>query len=154
MEMGASLRIAAIHLRNGAEFAVPLDAESEAHLQCCLEGSSDTPRFAWFETTETCLVGLNMAQVNAVFWHHPNTMTPKPTDWDHDELIVHFADRETISIHHISEDRIRRLQEATLSKHRATAFHTVRGQHDDPVSIGLENVTHITMPAVWIPLRT
>jgi hypothetical protein len=63
---------------------------------------------------------------------------------------MHPELQETIDLHRISGEEIRRLREATLSKHRAIAFHTLHGQNDDPVSMCLENTTYITMPASWL----
>jgi hypothetical protein len=142
--------LATVRLRNGDEFVVAIDAKNEAYLYACLGGSSDSARVAWFQTTDGCLIGLNLAHINAIFWSTPGSAAPKATAWDHDRLVVHFTDTPSIELGSISGDDIERLRQATISKHHATAFHTLRGRQNDPVSISIDTMTYITLPAVWL----
>ena len=142
--------LATVRLRNGDEFVVAIDAKNEAYLYACLGGSSDSARVAWFQTTDGCLIGLNLVHINAIFWSTPGSAAPKPTAWDHDRLVVHFTDTPCIELGWISGDDIERLRQATISKHHATAFHTLRGRQNDPVSISIDTMTYITLPAVWL----
>ena len=142
--------LATVRLRNGDEFVVAIDAKNEASLYACLGGSSDSARVAWFQTTDGCLIGLNLAHINAIFWSTPGSAAPMATAWDHDRLVVHFTDTPSIELGWISGDDIERLRQATISKHHATAFHTLRGQQNDPVSISIDTMTYITLPAVWL----
>jgi hypothetical protein len=142
--------LASVRLRNGDEFVVAVDEANEAYLYACLGGSSDSARVAWFETTDRCLVGLNLAHLNAIFWSPPPSAAPGATAWDHDHLVVHFADKQAIELLRISGDDIHRLRRATISKHRATAFHTLQGRSSDLVSVSIDTMTYITMPAAWL----
>jgi hypothetical protein len=146
----AAPTLAALHLRNGETLVVAVDEKNEAYLYSCLHGSADTARIAWFETVDRCLIGLNLEQLNAVFWYQPGSTAPAATEWDPIQLVVHFADKEAIALHQITSDTIGRLRGATLSKHRGTAFCTLRGRDDSPVSISIKNMTYITMPAIWL----
>jgi hypothetical protein len=145
--------LATVRLRNGDEFVVAVDEANEAYLYACLGGSSDSARVAWFETTDRCLVGLHLAHLNAIFWSPPSSAAPAATEWDHGHLVVHFADKEAIELARISGDDILRLRRATISKHRATAFHTLQGRSSDPVSVSIDTMTYITMPAAWLAER-
>jgi hypothetical protein len=120
-----ALKLAAIHLRNGEEFAVIADVENEAYLYNCLQGSSDTPRIGWFKTVDGSFVGLNASQVNAIFWYSPDTTAMWPTGFNPENLIAHFFDKESIALPRITGDEIDRLRGATMSKHRGTAFFTL-----------------------------
>jgi hypothetical protein len=142
--------LATVHLRSGDEFVVAIDAKNEAYLYACLGGSSDSARVAWFQTTDGCFIGLNLAHINAIFWSTPGSAAPMATAWDHDRLVVHFTDTPCIELGWLSGDDIERLRQATISKHHATAFHTLRGQQNDPVSISIDTMTYITLPAAWL----
>jgi hypothetical protein len=143
-------KMAAVHFRNGEALVVAVDEKNEAYLYSCLHGSADTARTAWLETVDACFIGLNLAQLNAVFWYQPGSTAPVAAEWDPARLVVHFADKEAIALHQVTVDTIDRLRAATLSKHRATAFCSLHGQDDAPVSISIENMTYITMPATWL----
>jgi hypothetical protein len=147
---GIPVKLAAIHLRNGQECVFAVDAQNEAHLDYCLKRSRDTSRVAWFKTVDECLVALNLSQLNAVVWYRPGPVAPKCTAWERRQFTAHFADRATIALQQISSTAIERLREATLSKRGVTAFHLLKGRQDDPVSISIENMTCITMPAAWL----
>lgn len=138
--------LAAVRLRNGDEFVAAVDAKNEAYLYACLDGSSDTARVAWFETTDGCFIGLHLAHINAIFWSPPGSAAPKATAWDRDHLVVHFADKQSLELARISGDDIERLRRATISKHHATAFHTLWGRQNNSVSISIDTMTYITMP--------
>jgi hypothetical protein len=142
--------LATVRLRNGDEFVVAIDEAHEAYLYACLGGSSDSARVAWFETTDGCFIGLNLAHINAIFWSPPGSAAPGATAWDHHHLVVYFADKQAIELARISGDDIQRLRQATISKHRATAFHTLQGRWSDPVSVSIDSMTYITMPAAWL----
>jgi hypothetical protein len=146
----ATPKLAAVHFRNGEALLVAVDEKNEAYLYSCLHGSADTARIAWFETVDGCFVGLNLSQLNAVFWYQPDLMAPAAAEWDPTRFVVHFADKEAIALRQITGDAIDKLRGATLSKHRATAFCTLRGRADAQVSISIENMTYITMPATWL----
>jgi hypothetical protein len=141
---------AAVHFHNGETLVFTVDRENEAYLYSCLHGSADSARIAWFETVGGCLVGLNLTQVDAVFWYDAGPTAPATAEWDPMRLVVHFADKEEITLHQITGAAIDKLRGATLSKHRATAFCTLRGRDDAPVSISIDNTTYMTMPAEWL----
>jgi hypothetical protein len=142
-------KLVALHFHNGDVLAVLVDDKNEAYLYSCLHGTADTARVVWFETADRRFVGLNPAQLNAVFWHRVDSAAPAVTEWEPTRLTVHFADKETIALHQIAVDEIDKLREATLSKHRATSFWTLRGQDDEPVSISIDNMTYIARSAGW-----
>jgi hypothetical protein len=141
---------AVIHLHNGERLVVAVDKRNEAYFYRCLQGLRDAARVSWFETIDGCLVGLNIAQVNVVFWGSERPTTPRPTECNPDQLAVHFADKASITLPRISDTQIEQLREATVSRHRARAFFTLRGQRGDPVSISLQTMTYISMPAAWV----
>jgi len=146
----AAPKLATVRFCNGEVLVVAVNEKHEAYLYSCVHGSADTPRIAWFETIDGCFIGLNLAQLNAVFWHQPGSTAPAASDWDPTRLVVHFADKQAIALHQITGDSIERFRGATLSKHRATTFCKLCGQDDAAVSISIENMTYITMPASWL----
>lgn len=146
---GIASKVVTVHLHNGKEFVVAVDAKNEAYLYSCLNGSNDTARVAWFETVDGCFVGLNIAQINAVFWHVVGPTMQNSTAWDRSLLMVHFADKENIALEQVSGEEIARLRGASMSKHRFTQFHTLHGRGED-VSINIETITHVTMPLAWL----
>jgi hypothetical protein len=139
-----------VRFGNGHRFVAAVDAKAEAYLYCCLHGSADSARAAWFETIGGCLVGINLAQVHAIFWFHADAVAPPTTDWDCSRLTVHFADRETIVLPQIGGQAIADFRQATLSKHRATPFCTLRDGYLAAVSVSIGSMTYVTMPVAWL----
>ncbi len=144
--------LATVNFHNGESFTVVLDDENGPYLDECLRERRvpGTAHVVWFETVDGCLVGVNLDQVNLISRGGAGLAAPGAGGWDRDHVILHFADKQPVALPRIDGDEIDRLRGATLLNRRRAPYHSLPGQADGRVSINLDQVTYITLPASWL----
>lgn len=141
-----------VHLRNGDRIAIEIDAENGAYLRDDLRkwGSEDIGRVAWFETIDGCLLGLNLTQVTRICWGPPAPAAAEAAAWDRDHVVVHFDNGETIALPRIGGEKIGLLRGATIANRGRAGFHVLPAEQNEQMSINLDTLTYVTMPAIWL----
>jgi hypothetical protein len=136
-------------LCTGETFVVDLDEENADYIRGRLAVDYDSAGFIWFETTDGCLRGINLAHVDAVNWKSQGTKTADPLSWRHDCVSMRFSDGAAMELPKTVGETIEYLKGATLRMHRKP-FHLVRYADGRTVSVNLQNLVWVTMPAAWL----
>ena len=135
-----------LRLRNGEELVAELDRENADYISDCLAEGYDALRFMWFETIDGCLVGVNLAQLDAVAW---NTASAR-SSWKQGVIVMRFTDGTSMELPRITGDAIDYLKGATLRTQRGKLFHLLGCPDGQTVSINLATLLYVTLPAAWL----
>jgi len=128
---------------------VELDEENAHYIRRRLAVDYEPAGFIWFETTDGCQRGINLAHVDAVNWKPQGTRTADPLSWRRDCVSLRFSDGAVMELPKIVGETIEYLKGATL-RMRRKPFHIVHYADGRTVSINLQNLVWVTMPAAWL----
>lgn len=140
---------ATFHLRTGEVVCVEVDEENDEYIRGCLAEGSGAVGLLWFETTDGCFRGINLAYVDAVNWTAAGSLATDPRSWRHDCITMRFSDGTSMELPRITGDTIEYLKGATIRAHKKP-FHLLSCADGRSVSINCENLMSVTMPATWL----
>jgi hypothetical protein len=142
--------VVTLRLRTGEEIVVEVDGENQDYICGCLAGGPEAVRFMWFETADGCLLGVNLAHVDAVAWNAAEPDAPDRSPWRRDCAAMRFSDGTSMQLPEIAGEAIEYLEGATIQAHRRQAFYLLRYADGRAVSINLETLMCVAMPATWL----
>jgi hypothetical protein len=137
------------HLRMGEAMLVEVDGENHDYICGCLAEGCESVGFMWFETTDGCLRGINLSHVDAVNWKATGSGAADPLSWRHDCVTLRFSDETSMELPRITGETIEYLKGATI-RARRKPFHLLSYADGRTVSINLETLMSVTMPAAWL----
>jgi hypothetical protein len=149
---------AVLHFRDGSELVVDVDVENGSSLRDSFEprifwfqrGNRNKRDFAWFETINGFLIGVDLAFVSAIEWLPAGIAAPAATPIDRDHLVLRFRDRPALRLSQVFWDDIARLRGATIGKRRGDPFKLTACFGPRVASIVTGTLTLATLPAAWM----
>lgn len=138
---------AILRLRGGEPLAVDLDRENAGYLRASFErrpgwfDARGRRRFAWFETTDELLIGVDLAAVVAIDW---SAAAPDAPPADRHHLVLRFGDGQALRLEQIGADDIDRLRGATIAPRAGAPLRCAER------TIAVETLVLATLPARWM----
>ena len=149
---------AVLHFRDGSQFVVDVDAENGSSLRDSFQprvfwfapGNRSKRSFAWFETADAFLIGVDLAFVSAIEWLPAGIAAPTATPIDRDHLVLRFRNRPALRLSQIFWDDIARLRGATIGKRDGDPFALTACFGPRVASVVTGTLTLATLPAAWM----